>query len=78
MSGFRMCMLLALCAAMMISEVSGQKGGAKAGMRRGGRGGGRGRSMMGRRNDDNGVDSLDLGRGSGKQACVGLCYLRSN
>ena len=62
---------------MLVSISEAQKGGAKAGMRRGGRNGGRGgSSRRGGSNHaaDTGMDSL--GGGSGRRACVGLCYLR--
>ena len=62
---------------MLVSISEAQKGGAKAGMRRGGRNGGRGgSSRRGQSNHaaDTGMDSL--GGGSGRRACVGLCYLR--
>merc|ERR1712029_822831 len=48
----------------MFSTSNGQKGGAKAGMRGRGRGGSGG----------GGTDAF--GNGSGRRACVGLCYLR--
>ena len=62
---------------MLVSVSEAQKGGAKAGMRRGGRNGGRGGSSRRAGSNhaaDTGMDSL--GGGSGRRACVGLCYLR--
>ena len=65
---------------MMVSISEAQKGGAKAGMRRGGRGGGRGGSSRRGGNNHGGADmGMDsLGGGTGRRACVGLCYLRLN
>ena len=67
-----------LIIASMFDTIHGQKGGAKAGMRGRGRGGGRGggRRMGGNRNSDGGGGLDAFGNGSGRRACVGLCYLR--
>ena len=64
---------------MLVSIAEAQKGGAKAGMRRGGRGGSRGGGSRRGNYGNNGgaVGGLDnLGGGSGRKACIGLCYLR--
>ena len=63
---------------LMVTSTSGQKGGAKSAMRNRGRGGGRGRGSNVRRGySDNGAGGVDsLGGGSGRKACIGLCYLR--
>ena len=67
---------------MLISSCEGQKGGAKSAMRgRGGRGGsaGRGRVRGGNNgNNGNSVGTDSFGNGTGRRACVGLCYLRLN
>merc|ERR1712038_331567 len=72
--------VVAVILAVLISSCEGQKGGAKSAMRNRGRGGGsRGRSSMGRNNGSSGggrgADDI-FGNGSGRKACVGLCYLR--
>merc|ERR1712110_368922 len=52
-------------------------GGAKAGMRRGGRNGGRGGSSRRGGSNHAAETGMDMGGGgSGRRACVGLCYLR--
>ena len=63
---------------LMVTSTSAQKGGAKSAMRNRGRGGGRGRGSNVRRGySDNGAGGVDsLGGGSGRKACIGLCYLR--
>merc|ERR1712001_157309 len=72
--------VVAVILAVLISSCEGQKGGAKSAMRNRGRGGGgRGRSSMGRNNyGDSGSRGQDdiFGNGTGRKACVGLCYLR--
>merc|ERR1711863_242314 len=71
---------VAVILAVLISSCEGQKGGTKSAMGNRGRGGsGRGRSSMGRNNyGDSGSRGADenFGNGTGKKACVGLCYLR--
>jgi len=65
--------------AVLISSCEGQKGGAKSAMRNRGRGGsGRGRPSMNRNNYGDGGRGGDetFGNGTGRRACVGLCYLR--
>merc|ERR1712083_222986 len=72
--------VVAVILAVLISSCEAQKGGAKSAMRNRGRGGrGRGRSPMGRNNyGDSGSQRTDdiFGNGTGRKACVGLCYLR--
>merc|ERR1712198_821426 len=64
---------------LMVTSTSALKGGAKSAMRNRGRGGGRGRGSNVRRGySDNGAGGVDsLGGGSGRKACIGLCYLRN-
>merc|ERR1712087_255254 len=65
---------------VLISDCEAQKGGAESAMRNRGRGGsGRGGSSRGRYNNaDSGNRGQDdiFGNGSGRRACVGLCFLR--
>merc|ERR1711976_1043352 len=62
---------------MLVSISEAQKGGAKAGMRRGGRNGGRGGSSRRGGSNHAAETGMDMGGGgSGRRACVGLCYLR--
>merc|ERR1711981_1297347 len=73
--------VIAVVLAVLISSCEGQKGGAKSAMRNRGRGGsGRGRSPMSRNNygdgGNRGPDGDTFGNGTGRKACVGLCYLR--
>merc|ERR1712142_1231994 len=71
---------MAVILALLISSCEGQKGGAKSAMRNRGRGGGRsGQRSMSRNYGDSssrGADDI-FGNGSGRKACVGICYLRS-
>merc|ERR1712241_386059 len=70
---------LAVILAVLISSCEGQKGGAKSAMRNRGRGGGsRGRTSMSRNYGESGSKGPDdvFGNGTGRRACVGLCYLR--
>lgn len=72
--------VVAVILAVLISDCEAQKGGAKSAMRNRGRGGsGRGGSSRGRYNNaDSGNRGQDdiFGNGSGRRACVGLCFLR--
>merc|ERR1711974_318369 len=71
--------VVAVILALLISSCEAQKGGAKSAMRNRGRGGsGRGGAGRGRgnnHNDNRGSNDI-FGNGSGRRACVGLCYLR--
>merc|ERR1712048_760993 len=68
---------VAVILAVLISSCEAQKGGAKSAMRNRGRGGssGRGGSRRGNNNPSRGPDDK-FGNGTGRRACVGLCYLR--
>merc|ERR1711997_36065 len=71
--------VVAVILAVLISSCEGQKGGAKSAMRNRGRGGGsRGQRPMSRNYGDSGSRGPDdiFGNGTGRKACVGLCYLR--
>merc|ERR1712066_375067 len=71
---------VAVILAVLISSCEAQKGGAKSAMRNRGRGGSSGRGGSRGRNNyaDSGSRGPDdnFGNGTGRRACVGLCYLR--
>merc|ERR1712241_1104130 len=71
--------VVAVILAVLISSCEAQKGGAKSAMRNRGRGGGSrtGGSRRGNSYSDNNRGPDDkFGNGTGRRACVGLCFLR--
>ena len=72
--------VVAVILAVLISSCEAQKGGAKSAMRNRGRGGSSGRGGTRGRNNygDSSARGPDdkFGNGTGRRACVGLCYLR--